>query len=81
MKNVNFKKKTRTLGPNDVSGIVWACYPLVPQALCLWALVGLRLACIGHRWPSVAVSGLRLACGGQNGWFGCGGCQNGWLGC
>ena len=37
-----------------MSGIVWACYPLVPQSLCLWALVGPHLACVGHHWPSVA---------------------------
>jgi hypothetical protein len=40
-----------------VSGIIWARYPLVPQSLCLWALIGLCLACVGRRWPSVAVSG------------------------
>jgi hypothetical protein len=36
-----FLKKTHTLGPNDVSGIVWA-------------LVSIRLACVSCRWPSVA---------------------------
>jgi hypothetical protein len=54
MKNANLKKKTHTLGPNNVSGVVWARYPLVPQALWLWALIGLCLACVGRRWLLVA---------------------------
>jgi hypothetical protein len=37
-----------------VSGVVWARYPLAPQSLCSWALIGLRLACVGRRWPLVA---------------------------
>ena len=37
-----------------MSGIVWARYPLVPQSLCSWALVGLRLACVGCHWLSAA---------------------------
>jgi hypothetical protein len=36
-----FLKKTHTLGPNDVSGIVWA-------------LVSICLACVSCRWLSVA---------------------------
>jgi hypothetical protein len=49
-----FKKKTCTLGPNNVSGVVWAHCQLIPQSLCSWALIGLHLVCIGRRWPSVA---------------------------
>ena len=29
-----------------------------------WALVGICLACVGHHLPSLAIGGLRWACGG-----------------
>jgi hypothetical protein len=40
-----------------MSGVVWARCQLIPQSLWSWALVGLRSACIGLYWPSLAVVG------------------------